>query len=456
MRVALVSSGLVPVPPIKGGAVEEYVYQLSRHLRKLGVKAAIIDANYNSDEVIYENINGAEIVKVPTPKPITSFKKGIIGEFLFGRAVAKYVNKEGYDIIHANTAWVGFALAVHRHIRRTSQGFVYTCHNPLWPEDTVHAGEKIVRLVEGYAMRSSDLVIALNKTIYSALVSKAKLCRDKIVIIPNGVDTEFFRPSLKDENILNTFGLEEQEYILFVGRVSPEKGVHILLKAFRSIVKDTPQQMKLVTVGPLSSSFTSTQISSYARTLIEFAKRKLPGKVIFTGSAERNILRVLYSSAYCFVLRSLAEAFGMILLEAMASGVPPIGSTAGGIPDIIVDGVNGLLFRKGDWMDLVEKTLILIQDKSFRDGLAITARKYVEENYSWKSIALRVKNGVDGLVFEPGDVNALTRILEELVINENLRHALSRNAKLFASKFTAEKMAWKTLRVYEKLVKGQV
>jgi len=390
LKVALVSSGLVPVPPIKGGAVEEYVYQLSRHLRKLGVDAVVIDANYNSDKVVYENIGGAEIVKIPTPKPITSFKKRIVEEFLFGRAVAKYISKEGYDIVHANTAWAGFALAIHRCTRRTSQGFVYTCHNPLWPEDVVHVGERIVRLVEGYAMRSSDLVIALNKTMYSALVSKAKLCRDKVVVIPNGVDIEFFRPGLKDEDILNTFGLEEQGYILFVGRVSPEKGVHILLKAFRSIAKDIPQQMKLVIVGPLSGSFTSTQISPYAKALIEFARKELPGEVIFAGSVKRGILRVLYSNAYCFVLPSLAEAFPMVLPEAMASGVPPIGSTAGGIPDIIVDGVNGLLFRKSDWKDLAEKLIVLLNDKHLRDKLATNARKIAERVYSWRAITLKL------------------------------------------------------------------
>jgi len=391
LRVALVSSGLIPVPPVKGGAVEEYVYQLSRHLRMLGVDAVVIDANYDNDKVVYENVNGAQIVKVPTPKLQIRFKERIIQELLFGRAVFKYIDKEGFDIVHANTAWVGFTLAMHRGIvRLRSQGLVYACHNPLWPEDKVHTGEKIVRFVESYAMKSADIVIALNKTMYKVLAEKVRVSPGKMVIVPNGVDTEYFRPRLKDEQILSKYELEEQSYILFVGRVSPEKGVHILLQAFKQIANNIPKSFRLVIVGPLGGAFNFTQPSSYAEAMMKYAKEKLGERVIFTGAIDKNSLRILYSNAYCLVLPSFAEAFPMVLLEAMASGTPPIGSTAGGIPDIIIGGVNGLLFRKEDWRDLANKLILLISDKNLRDKLAHSARKFVERNYSWRSITQEI------------------------------------------------------------------
>ena len=399
MKVALVSSGLVPVPPTRGGAIEEYVYQLSRHLRRLRVDAVAIDANYDSDKVVYEDINGAQIARVPTPEPYISFKERILQELLFGRVAVKYINKEGFDIIHANTAWVGLTLALHRDMGKLrSQGFVYTCHNPLWPEDNVHVGEKIVRFVEGYAMKSADTVIALNKTVYRALAKKSMVSPGKMVIVPNGVDIEFFKPGLKDKQVLSRYGLEEQSYILFVGRVSPEKGVHILLQAFKQMVNNIPKSFKLVIVGPLTGAFNSTRPSSYAEAMMRYAGEKLGERVVFTGAIDRNSLRILYSNAYCFVLPSLAEAFGMVLLEAMASGTPPIGSTAGGIPDIIIDGINGLLLRRGNWEDLASKLLMLIEDKGLRNKLATNARKHVEECYSWFSIALRLDIFYKGLV----------------------------------------------------------
>jgi glycosyltransferase involved in cell wall biosynthesis len=399
LRVALISSGLIPIPPVRGGAVEEYVYQLSRHLRRFGVDAVVIDANYDDNKLVYEELNGAQIVRIPTTKPFIGFKERIIKEFLFGRAASRYISREGFDIIHANTAWAGSALALHKSIGKLRcRGFVYTCHNPLWPENKVHMGEKIVRLVEGYTMKVVDTIIALNKTMHRALTEKAKIDPRKMIIVPNGVDTEFFRPGLKDERILDRYGLEEQSYILFVGRISPEKGVHILLRAFKQIVNDVPKNFKLVIVGPLTSTFNSTQISNYAKAMMNYAKEKLGERVVFTGAIDRNSLRILYSNAYCFVLPSLAEAFPMVLLEAMASGTSPIGSTAGGIPDIIIDGVNGLLFRKGDWRDLANKLSILIQDRGFRDKLSHNARKYVEENFSWSTVTMRIKEVYDSII----------------------------------------------------------
>jgi len=370
MRVALVSSGLVSIPPIKGGAVEEYVYQLTKHLRKLGVDAIAMDANWGSNSVEVNDVNGVEIVKVPVRPSAQNIKRNIIMELQFGRAVSKYLRNKEIDVVHANTAWAGFALAINRN---QPHRLVYTCHNPLWPEDKVHLGERVVRLVEGFTMRASNAVVALNKTMYRAIVEKAGVNGDKVVIIPNGVDVDYFKPGLRNSEFLSKFSLEEGDYVLFVGRVSPEKGVHLLLKAFSHIAQESTD-IKLAIVGPLTSSFSASEASPYARAIVEYAKRRIPGRVIFTGAVNRDELRVLYSNARFLVLPSLVEAFPMVLLEAMASGIPPIGSTAGGIPDVITDGVNGLLFKKGDWKDLAMKMLTLINDETLRNKLAAKAK----------------------------------------------------------------------------------
>jgi glycosyltransferase involved in cell wall biosynthesis len=271
---------------------------------------------------------------------------------------------------------------------------VYTCHNPLWPEDKVHLGERVVRLVEGFTMRASNAVVALNKTMYRAIVEKAGVNGDKAVIIPNGVDVDYFKPGLRNVEFLSKFNLEEGNYVLFVGRVSPEKGVHLLLKAFSYIAQESVH-VKLVIAGPLTSSYSASGTSPYARAIVEYAKRRLPGRVIFTGGVVKDELRVLYSNAHLFVLPSLAEAFPMVLLEAMASGAPPIGSTTSGIPDVITDGVNGLLFKKGDWKDLATKMLTLINDETLRNKLAAKARETAVEKYSWQVVASRIKHIYD-------------------------------------------------------------
>ena len=392
MRVALVSSGLIPIPPTRGGAVEEYVYQLSRNLRRLGIDAVVIDANYGS-RVVYEDVNGAQIVRVPTAKPSVGFKERTLKELLFGSTTASYINRGGFDVVHVNTAWVGFTLALRRSAGKLrSQGFVYTCHNLLWPEDRVHMGEKIVRLVEGYTMKIADTVIALNKTMQKALTEKAKVDPRKMVIVPNGVDTEFFRPGLKNKQILSRYGLEEQSYILFVGRVSPEKGVHILLRAFKQIVNDIPKDFKLVITGPLTSTFNSTQISSYAKAMMSYAKEKLGERVVFTGAMDRNSLGILYSNAYCFVLPSLAEAFGMVLLEAMALGTIPIASKAGGIPEITINtSVENFLFAPGNIDELINKIkMVMSQSREEIISIGIRLKEHATKLFDSKEINSKI------------------------------------------------------------------
>jgi glycosyltransferase involved in cell wall biosynthesis len=306
------------------------------------------------------------------------------------------------DIVHANTAWAGFAISMSIILRNVDKKpkLVYTNHNPLWPEDKVHFGEHIVRYAEGYTMRKADAVIALNKTMLNAIVMKARVPRSKVYEIPNGVDTDFFKPGLPGSGVLEKLDLTEKEYVLFVGRVTPVKGVHILLKAFEAIVSENLRSsMRLVIAGPLTDRFNLSKVSDYAKTLIEYSRRKLGDKVLFTGSVDKETLRVLYSNAYFLVLPSLAEAFPLVLLEAMASGIPVIGSKAGGIVDVIQNGFNGLLFEKGNWKDLAVKLRVLIEDNNLRERLSRNARDIAVKRYSWKAVAekmLRVYRDIIG------------------------------------------------------------
>jgi glycosyltransferase involved in cell wall biosynthesis len=393
MRVALLSSGLVPVPPRAGGAVEEYVFQLAKHLRLLDVEAFVVDS-IDKNISIMDHTSGVPIARIPVRILHNFPKREVAKEFLFGFYSAKTLRMMDVDTVHANTAWAGFAISMNTIWKGVDEKpkLVYSGHNPLWPEDNVHFGEYVVRCAEGYTMRKADAVIALNKTMLNAIVTKARVPRSKVYEIPNGVDTDFFKPSLPGGGVLEKLNLTEGGYVLFVGRVTPIKGVHILLKAFEAIISENPHlSMKLVIVGPLTDRFNSSKASGYAKTLIEYSRRKLRDKVLFTGPRDKETLRVLYSNACCLVLPSLAEAFGLVLLEAMASGIPVIGSKAGGIVDVIQNGFNGLLFEKGSSKDLAEKLKVVIENGDLRNRMGINARVMAVRKYSWYSIAKRIR-----------------------------------------------------------------
>jgi len=387
VNVAVVSSGLIKLPPIQGGAVEEYVYQLVKHLRRLGVDAVAVDSTHGGKSR-FEEVEGVPILRVPTPGLRRAPKGFVLTEYVFGFKASKTVREMGIETVHANTAWAGFALA--KSLGRIP--LVYTCHNPLWPEERVHAQEYVVRLVEGYAMKRSTTVIALNNTMKKSIIAKAGVDEGKVVVVPNGVDTEFFRPGIPVDNATERFGLGGRRVVLFVGRVTYGKGVHILLKAFSMLATRYPH-LKLVVTGPLSDRFGEEGISGYARMLMAYAKRLLPkDSYVFTGAVDRDTLRRLYSTAYVCVLPSYFEAFGMVLIEAMASGCPVIGSNAGGIPDIVVNGYTGLLFRRGDSTDLASKLETLLEDENLRNTMSANARRYAVENFSWQSIAFKMRN----------------------------------------------------------------
>ncbi|MEM4847437.1 MAG: glycosyltransferase family 4 protein [Thermosphaera sp.] len=389
MKVALISSGLLPVPPRKGGAVELYVLKLCEALRRLGVEAYVVDrlwSNINKNNYIVR-------VKVPTlvdSEILTSTlgrtKHLVLKEVVFGIYASKVLR--GFDIIHANTAWVGYTL-IHM-TRKLHARFIYTCHNPLWPEENVHFGERLVRLIESYTMKKANAVIALNETMRRALVEKAGVNQDKIFVVPNGVDVEFYKPGLRCDEVNAKYGLEGKRVVLFVGRVTREKGVHVLLEAVR-ILRDKHglRDIKVVVVGPLSGSFGDDTLTDYARVLHEYAiKNNIDA--VFTGSLGIEELRYLYSCSHVLVLPSYFEAFGMVLIEAMASGLPVIGSKTGGIVDIVENGVNGYLFEKGSANDLAEKLYLVLSDEVLRKSLSINARSLAEAKYSWNKIAFEM------------------------------------------------------------------
>lgn len=388
MRVALVSSGLVPVPPVRGGAVEGYVYQLCRHLRKLSIEASVIDSSHTNKPGVYE-VNGCPIIRIETPDtPKNMPRRDILRELVFGYRVAGSIERDGFDIIHINTAWTGFAAV--RRLR--GKRIVYTCHNPFWPQESVHLGEKVVRIVEGHVMRNSARVIALNRTMYYALRYRARIPSEKLSIVPLGVDTEYFRPDISTSQVNERYGLEGKIVILFVGRISPVKGVHVLLKAYRLLLEKGMRDLKLVIAGPYSGTFTKDTVAHYARNVLEYARRNLPPEsYTFTGAIDKEILRQLYTRADIFVLPSYAEAFGTVLLEAMASGTPVIGSRAGGVVDVIEHGINGFLFNRGDPLDLAEKLYLILSDRDLHEKLGRNARRIAEQRYSWQCISLDLK-----------------------------------------------------------------
>jgi glycosyltransferase involved in cell wall biosynthesis len=186
--------------------------------------------------------------------------------------------------------------------------------------------------------------------------------RQKIRIVPNGIDLETFSPGDPGDDL--TAIPSGSKLVGYVGRLDPIKGLLVLLKAFESICHETPGT-KLVLIGP---DFGMKQV------LASVIRRKGMTGVIFLDPVANDRLPNIYRTLDVIVTPSFFEIFGMSTLEAMACGRPVVSTAVGGVSDLIQEGRNGLLVPPGDYEALASKVNYLLQNESTARLLGENAR----------------------------------------------------------------------------------
>jgi len=189
----------------------------------------------------------------------------------------------------------------------------------------------------------------------------------KLKILPRGLDTELFHPARRDPAFFEKFGTCNGEVrLLYVGRISREKDLDLLVTAYRRLRNEgLPIQLFVVGHGPYS----------------EALAKSLP-EAFFTGYLTGTELATAYASADIFVFPSTTDTFGNVILEAQACGVPVIVSDSGGPKELVEDGMNGLITRSRDVDDFTRAIRSLIADAALRERMGSAARKSVIDR-SW-------------------------------------------------------------------------
>lgn len=186
------------------------------------------------------------------------------------------------------------------------------------------------------------------------------------------VNVASFHPSKRSEPLRHTYGGRDSFVFLHVGRLAPEKGVDVLLQGFGLAQQQLPAgaiQLVIAGTGPAEA----------------LLRQKAPPYVTFLGNLDRRaVLPRLYASADAFVFASLTETLGLVILEAMASGLPIIATPAGGVADHLRPGINGLAFPANDVSALACAMVSLAMDRSRARQLGIGARS-TAESLSWES-----------------------------------------------------------------------
>lgn len=270
-----------------------------------------------------------------------------------------------YDVVHIHAEGPAFFAWIPKLLGKK---VIVTIHGLDWQREKWKAGfgAKFIRQGERNAVKYADEIIVLSKGVQDYF---EKTYGRKTVFIPNGVN----RPKKqKAELITEKYGLEKDSYILFLGRLVPEKGIKYLIEAFKQV--DTDKE--LVIAGG------SSDTSEFENEIKELAKEDK--RILFTGFVQGQELEELYSNAYVYVLPSDLEGMPLSLLEAMSYGNCCLVSDIPECVDVVED--KALIFQKSDVNSLYTKLVDICCNSSKVKSFKCTAEEFVCNKYSWNKI----------------------------------------------------------------------
>ena len=300
------------------------------------------------------------------------------------------------DIVHCHTWYAQFGGVLAKLLYRTP--FVLTVHSlePLrpWKREQLGNGFDLSSWTERTAIEMADAVVAVSASTRDDVLRLFDVPEDRVPVIPNGIDVDEYSET-RDPETLRRYGIDpERPFVLFVGRMTRQKGFGHLLDAVPLI---DPAFQVVLCAGDADTK--ELQAEMVAR--VERTQAARPDVIYVGGMLERSTIVRMYSHATVFCCPSVYEPFGIINLEAMACGTPVVGSAVGGITEVVADGETGFLV---DAMLDPEPPHNPRDPQGFATGLATAinrfagnpdlaarmgaaGRRRVVDGYSWSSVA---------------------------------------------------------------------
>ena len=270
-----------------------------------------------------------------------------------------------YDVVHIHAEGPAFFTWLPKMLGKK---VVVTVHGIDWQREKWKSGfgSKFIRQGEKNAVKYADEIIVLSKGVQKYFEDTYGR---RTHFIPNGVN----RPKIREAGLITEkFSLTRDSYILFLGRLVPEKGIRYLVEAF----KNTKTDKKLVIAGG------SSDTDSFMEELKELAKDD--ARIVFTGFVQGQMLDELYSNAYIYTLPSDLEGMPLSLLEAMSYGNCCLVSDIPECAEVVED--KAVLFRKSDVKDLQDKLQSLCNDEVLVSKYKEQAADYICRKYNWDDI----------------------------------------------------------------------
>ncbi|MEM3769597.1 MAG: glycosyltransferase family 4 protein [Candidatus Bathyarchaeia archaeon] len=346
MKVLMVSGGR--------GGVYRFTYEIVSRLSKKGYNFFVIFLTGNED-----------LMDPPLKKVPFTF----INNPKHWWDTLKFFRIREFDIIHSNFA------APIPFLSIAKKPIIFTCHGLPLPWLAEGFNEKFLYTIEKLAFyivdKKATKIVSVSKTLQKQIVATYNIHSQ---VIYHGIEPTIYQGAKEDKvECKRLLGANpEEKIILFVGTLHPFKDPLTLIKSF-SIIAKKQNKIRLILVGE----------GKLRPKILELAKNfKVLDKISIHSRLKFDELVLFYRAADVFVLPSISEGLGIVTLEAMASGTPCIVSNGGACPEIVQD--CGLIFKQGDYRDLAEKILQVLEDDNLAQTLALKGYERVKKVFSWE------------------------------------------------------------------------
>jgi spore coat protein SA len=367
MKIAIICTEKLAFPPVNGGAVQMYLEGALPILSKFHeiTVFSIQDPKLPNRDTL----SGVKYIRLPS---------NTIDEYV--RGVKNYLTND-FNLVHVfnRPRWVPFLS------KDLTCAFSLSLHNEMFPE------KKISAVMSNACIDRVSFITTVSRFIANGVKELYPSAASKLHPVYSAVDCNIYKPIWEeDKNSSRTvlrekYGLQNYKTILYVGRLTPKKGTHIVLDAMNSVMQSHPNTALMI-VG--SKWYGGNEPTDYIRSLKRLANN-LGGPVIFTGFLNPSEIPKYYSIGDIFVnMSQWEEPLARVHYEAMAAGLPIITTNRGGNAEVMVEGVNGFVMNDYENPRVLEKNIVrLLDNKDLALSIGKNGRKLALEKYSFNRLA---------------------------------------------------------------------
>ncbi|NLA04437.1 MAG: glycosyltransferase family 4 protein [Firmicutes bacterium] len=380
-------------PPRVVGGIAHVVSELSRALVQEGDEVTVI-TTLEENLPAHEEKDGVMIHRVAPyhGRPLNFFAWVHQLNLAMMEQGVRLGLEQPFDLVHAHDWLVAYAGKGLKHIFRlpliasihaTEFGRNHGLHND---------AQRYIGEVEWSLTYEAWRVICNSRYMREEIEGVFNLPPDKISIVPNGIRAEAFRVSSPDPGVRRQFAAPGEKILFFIGRLVREKGVQVLLQALPQIEERFPGVRAVIAgQGPYGEELHRLSLHS-----------GIDRRVTFAGYIDEETRNQLYALADAAVFPSLYEPFGLVALEAMATGTPVVVSDTGGFAETVEHGVNGVRVAVENAAALADQICLLLGNPDLARRLSQRALKDVAEHYGWPAIARRYEEIYQRVVYSTG------------------------------------------------------